>query len=358
MQLLRDVASFERNMTSLKVLNDPKPARVKTVLAVAAGKGGVGKSSVAVNLALALKNRGFKVGLLDADVYGPSLQQMLPKGLEPAENLENPDKLLPGMTLGMPFISVAHFKKEASIVRAPIANQIIVQFLNAVEWGELDFLIIDFPPGTGDIQLTLMQKGQISGAVVVTTPQVVATLDVRKAIQLFLKMKIPILGVIENMSYFGDLKVTPFGSGGGLSLAEEFNVPLLGQIPIDPAISAAGDKGESLFEMGGVSIEAFEEICSRVLEKTAELSPPNFELRVKGPFHLEINVGDAWRPVALKELQKRCPCARCEIQKKCDETVSLLEFSLVGRYAVRISFSSGCSRGIYPISLLEELAHL
>lgn len=352
MQLLRKGGSFERNMSTLKVLKDTQIPRhlssVKTVLAVAAGKGGVGKSSVAVNLALSLKGRGYKVGLLDADVYGPSLEQMLPKGMEPVENLEDPSKLLPGLSMGISFISVAHFRKEASIVRAPIANQIITQFLETVQWGELDFLIIDFPPGTGDIQLTLMQKGSISAAVMVTTPQIVSLLDVRKATELFLKMHIPVLGVIENMSYFIDpisqQKIPLFGEGGGAALAKEFGIALLGQIPIDPSISQAGDLGESLLERGGISVPVFQEICSRILEK--DLSSPN----------LEIKIGQLWSKISLHELQKRCPCARCKIQKKCDENVSLLEFSLVGRYAIKVSFSSGCSRGIYPITLLEELA--
>lgn len=352
-------------MTTLKVLQDVQPVRnlngIKTVVAVAAGKGGVGKSSVAVNLALALKNRGFKVGLLDADVYGPSLEQMLPKGLEPSENMENPEKLLPGVTLGIPFISVAHFKKGASIVRAPIANQIIGQFLETVEWGELDFLIIDFPPGTGDIQLTLMQKAMISAAVMVTTPQIVAALDVRKATELFLKMNIPVLGVIENMSYFIEpvtkQRFTPFGKGGGESLAREFGIPLLGEIPIDPAISEAGDTGESLFNKGAESpaASAFDAICSLVLEKVLDLTGEAIEVRQGDAQHLEIKMDNEWVRYNLNELQKRCPCARCAIQKKCEENVSLLEFSPVGRYAIKVTFSSGCSRGIYPIDLIKKI---
>lgn len=326
---------------------------VKAVLAIAAGKGGVGKSTAAVNLALALKNRGYRVGLLDADVYGPSLEQMLPKGIEPSEDLADPKKLLPGMSLGMPFISVAHFRKEASIVRAPIANQIIGQFLETVEWGDLDYLIVDFPPGTGDIQLTLMQKGMISGAVVVTTPQIVSTIDVRKAIQLFLKMNIPVLGVIENMSFLpqqsSETRLYPFGKGGAEALAREFEIPILGQIPIDPAVSEAGDRGVSLFDIGGEAAEEYKFICGKILEM--ELKQPEIKVRSDGPYHLEVS----GKRVSLHELQKQCPCARCKIQKKCDENVSLLEFSLVGRYAVKVGFSSGCSRGIYPIELFEEI---
>lgn len=340
----------------------PPFSKIGSVLAIAAGKGGVGKSSVAVNLALSLQKRGFRVGLLDADVYGPSLAQMLPEGVEPAEDPQNPEWVIPAMTLGMPFISVAHFRKEASIVRAPIANSIIEKFIQRIQWGELDFLIIDFPPGTGDIQLTLMQKGAISAAVMVTTPQLVSLLDVRKAAQLFQKMEIPVVGVVENMSYFLDpstkAKFTPFGSGGGKRLSQEFKVPFLGEIPIDPAISEGGDRGESLFEKAGDSpgAIAFTALCTTLLEKLKNLSYPVVaEVRQKDSHHLEIKMKDHWLTLKLHKIQKNCPCARC-LEKKSREDVSMLEFSLIGRYAVRIIFSSGCSQGIYPIALLEKLA--
>ncbi len=355
-------------MDVLKIVQDSPPStdlsQVKRILAVAAGKGGVGKSSVSVNLALSLKRQGFKVGLLDADVYGPSLQQMLPKGVEPVEDQQNPEKLLPALTFGIPFISVAHFKKAASIVRAPIANQIIEQFLHTVDWGELDYLIIDFPPGTGDIQLTLMQKARIDAAIVVTTPQAVAALDVRKAMQLFEKMEIPILGVVENMSYFLDpvskQRFAPFGSGAGEGLSKEFSVPCLGEIPIDSSISQAGDLGESLFETAPKSdaADVFLSICSRVIEQVDLLPRPNMNLRQAGPHHLEIELDNQWHRLSLHTLQKRCPCARCKGEKKCAEDVSLLEFSLVGRYAIRVIFSSGCSQGIYPLALIEALVGL
>lgn len=332
---------------------------VKTVLAVAAGKGGVGKSTVSVQLALALKNQGFRVGLLDADIYGPSLGQMLPEGMEPAEDQNNPEMMLPGLAFGMPYISIAHFKKEASIVRAPVANQIIEQFLSIIDWGELDYLILDFPPGTGDIQLTLMQKAKISSAVVVTTPQIVATLDVGKAIQLFQKMEIPVLGVVENMSYFEEAgqKFFPFGSGGGGELSKKFNIPLLGQIPIDSKISEGGDLGQALPENSTSSV-AFNEVCKKVLDEEKKLSQKELAVRQKGPYHLEVEFEGKWHPLLLKELQKQCPCARCEKEKRVADQVSLLEFSSVGMYAIRITFSSGCSQGIYPFALLKKVAGL
>lgn len=342
--------------------NNNELTQITSILAVAAGKGGVGKSTVAVNLALALRKQGFKVGLLDADVYGPSLEQMLPLGMEPVENPENPEKLLPALTFGIPFISVAHFRKGASIVRAPIANQIIEQFLSIVHWGELDFLIIDFPPGTGDIQLTLMQKAQISAAVVVTTPQVVATLDVRKAIQLFQQMEIPILGIVENMSFFlrGEEKIFLFGRGGGSELAKDFSIPMLGQIPIDPRISEMGDKGQSLLHEAADSAggKAFIELAKKVAAEEKKICQEEFFVRQSGAFHLEIFFNGKWKNLSLHTIQKNCPCARCRQKKNCQENVSLLEFSHVGRYALKIKFSSGCSQGIYPFSLLKKLVEL
>ncbi|NGX38943.1 MAG: Iron-sulfur cluster carrier protein [Chlamydiae bacterium] len=352
-------------MSHLSVIQEQQESKSKIahILAVAAGKGGVGKSTVAVNLALDLKRRGLKVGLLDADVYGPSLEQMLPEGMEPVEDSENPEKLLPALTFGIPFISVAHFKKEASIVRAPIANALMEQFLEGVEWGELDVLIIDFPPGTGDIQLTLMQKAPISAAVMVTTPQKVATLDVRKAMQLFQNMHIPIMGVVENMSHYldpNDVKICLFGEGGGKALAKEFKVPFLGEIPIDPAISASADKGEALFEAHpeSVGVKAFSVLGEKVMEGIAQLSKNSLTVRQKDSFHLEVEIEGEWKALSLHEIQKNCPCARCaqREEKKLDPEVSLLEFSPVGRYAIRIAFSSGCKQGIYPFSLLKTLA--
>lgn len=352
-------------MNSLNVIQEPQlksvNGKIKQILAIAAGKGGVGKSTVTVNLALALKNQGFKVGILDADIYGPSLQQMLPEGMEPVEDPENPERLLPGLAFGMPLISVAHFKKDASIIRAPIANQIIDQFLHVVEWGELDYLLIDFPPGTGDIQISLMQKAMISGAILVTTPQIVSTIDVRKAAQLFRKMEIPLVGVVENMKYFLDPKTgekyTPFGTGGGEELAKEFSMPVLGEIPIDPKISEMGDRGESLFEKAKEceGAAAFRLIANHMLIESANLPSQSLEARQVDECHIEIFIDNQWKKFHLHYLQYHCPCARCEKEKKCSKKVSLLEFSPVGRYALKITFSSGCSQGIYPLSLLRQL---
>lgn len=346
-------------MGGLKVLDQPQKSKIGAIFAVAAGKGGVGKSTVSVHLALALKKRGYKVGLLDADVYGPSLVQMLPVGMEPTNDPENPERLLPGLTFGIPFISVAHFKKRASIVRAPVANQIIEQFLSLVQWGDLDYLIVDFPPGTGDIQLTLMQKAPLAGALVVTTPQAVATLDVRKAMECFLQMHVPLLGIVENMSYLRiegqDEPLYPFGKGGAEELSRDFSLPILAKIPIDPLISYGGDTGISLFEK-----EQGAKICDnffQIADQLVQTLPLENELLVRklSQTHLEFYFENRWHPISLYELQKMCPCARCEKQGKSEEGVSLLEFSPVGRYAIRIRFTSGCSQGIYPFSLIKSV---
>lgn len=219
------------------------------VLAVAAGKGGVGKSSISVNLALALKEQGLSVGLMDTDVYGPSVRKMLPEDQMPSQKGE---RIFPALSRGIKVISMAYFRgdDQAAAVRAPVANGIISQFLKQVDWGDVDVLVIDFPPGTGDIQLTLSQQARVSAALVVTTPQEVALLDVRKAMNLFSQVKVPLLGVVENMSYYVEKsgeKVALFGRGGGEKLARDAGVPFFGQIPLDPGFSKGCDQGDPLF---------------------------------------------------------------------------------------------------------------
>ena len=223
-----------------------KEVRPKYIIAIAAGKGGVGKSSVTTYLAHALRQEGHSVGVLDADIYGPSIRQMLPEDKLPSQK---GDKLVPAVSQGICTLSMAYFRKEneAAAVRAPIANSVITQFVEGVDWGPLDYLLIDFPPGTGDIQLTLAQKAHLSGALMVTTPQNVALLDVRKAMNLFNQVNVPVLGIIENMSYYyhakTDEKIAIFGEGGGQRLASECGLPYFGGIPIDPTLCECGDRG-------------------------------------------------------------------------------------------------------------------
>jgi len=222
---------------------------VKNAVAVASGKGGVGKSTVAVNVAVALAQAGARVGLLDADVYGPSIPLMMGTNARPA--MRN-NKIVPLEAFGVKLMSIGFLldADRALIWRGPLVAQLINQFLNEVEWGELDYLIIDLPPGTGDVQLTLVQKIPLAGAVIVTTPQDVALADAIKGIQMFQEVKTSILGIIENMSYFvcpscGE-RAEIFGFGGGERTAERYEVPLLGQIPLDTAIRQGGDIGHPL----------------------------------------------------------------------------------------------------------------
>lgn len=267
-------------------------ARVRHVVAIAAGKGGVGKSTLALNLALSLSAKGFKVGLMDADIYGPSLRKMLPEEIAPVQHPDIQQRIIPAVSRGIKLVSMAYFIHEGdpASVRAPIANGIIKQFIHQVDWGELDFLLIDFPPGTGDIQLTLIQEGMLSGAVIVTTPQQIALLDVAKAIEMFRQMQVPILGLVENMSYYlterGD-PVYPFGQGGGEKFAYETGLFFLGKVPLDPEVSRCCDEGISLFSEGAgtPASGAFESIADKVaqqmesFEKLEKDQLKNFELQ-------------------------------------------------------------------------------
>ncbi len=232
---------------------DKENTMARFVVGIAAGKGGVGKSTVTVNLALALQAKGWNVGILDADLYGPSLSMMLPPDSLPSVCPTDPKRLLPAQSRGIKQISFSHFSNgdAAAMVRAPIANGLIKQFLHQVRWAPLDCLLIDFPPGTGDIQLTLIQEGNLSSGVIVSTPQEVALLDVAKAIHMFDKMNVPLLGIVENMCFFQDSmgeRQYPFGKQGVRRFSQKMGIPFLGEIPIDSAITSCGDSGTSLLE--------------------------------------------------------------------------------------------------------------
>ena len=225
----------------------PHP-RVRNVIAVASGKGGVGKSTTAVNLALALVADGAKVGLLDADIYGPSVPAMLGLSGRP----ESPDNksIEPLRAFGVEAMSIGLLvDADAPMIwRGPMATSALTQLFNDTRWGDLDYLVVDLPPGTGDIHLTLAQRIPVAGAVVVTTPQEIATLDARKALKMFEKVKVPVLGIVENMAVHvctncGHAEHL-FGEGGGERMAAQYGVPLLGSLPLDIAIRKQGDAGQ------------------------------------------------------------------------------------------------------------------
>jgi ATP-binding protein involved in chromosome partitioning len=254
---------------------------VKHTIAVSSGKGGVGKSTVAVNLALALQGTGASVGIIDADVYGPDLPLMLGTRGRPGM-FDN--RILPVEAHGLKVMSIGLLvgDREAIVWRGPMIHSFIQQMLRDVMWGALDYLVFDMPPGTGDAQLSLSQVIPLAGVVMVTTPQEVALLDVRKAIAMFQRLNVPMLGIVENMSYFvapdTGTRYAIFGEGGGKKVADEYGIPLLGQLPLDPETRKGGDEGAPITVRRPDSPQAvaFKEIARRVIERlgaTASLRP-------------------------------------------------------------------------------------
>src|SRR5215469_13579823 len=271
----------------------PMPERqpipgVKNLVAVASGKGGVGKTTVAVNLAIALQKLGHRVGLLDADVYGPNVPIMLGTNQEP---MATPDRrIVPVEVSGLKMISMGLLNPgdKPMIWRGPMLHSVITQFLRSAEWGQLDYLIVDLPPGTGDVQLTLIQTVAVSGAVVVTTPSTVALADVRKAIEMFRQVHVEVLGVVENMSTFAcphcGKPVDIFGHGEEAKTAIAYSVPVLGEIEIDPRIRVGGDTGKPVAALGESTPAAqrlykvARAVASRLEEVAGSVGGPAFQI--------------------------------------------------------------------------------
>jgi ATP-binding protein involved in chromosome partitioning len=342
-------------------------------IAIVAGKGGVGKSSVTVNLALALIAQGARVGILDADLYGPSIGKMVPAEKPPYESEHG---FIPAEGLGLYALSLAYFSlgKQATIVRAPIANQIITEFIHQVQWPKLDFLLIDFPPGTGDIQLTLMQQAALSAAVLVTTPQEVALLDVEKAYSMLQQMRVPVLGVIENMSYYEhrEIKAYPFGQGGAVRFCQHHGLRFLGEIPLDPVLSRCCDQGISLlhhFPGSGAAL-SFEQIAQEIQLCLLNKKQTQYlvEFIEQEAYHFSVTWGDSKTArYSFTELQRNCPCTQCRDDQtgrfkrdrtQIPEKLKAKKIVNVGNYALKIEFESGCQSGIYTHSFLKRLAEL
>lgn len=233
--------------------NNPKlPANIKYYIAVASGKGGVGKSTIAVNLALAIAKKRKNVGLMDADVWGPSAPIMM--GINEKPIATGNQKILPIEKFGLKTMSIGYLinEEDAVIWRGPMVHGAVKQFIEDVEWGNTEYLVIDLPPGTGDAQLSLAQTVPINGGVIVTTPQDVALIDVKRGVLMFNKLNINVMGIVENMSYLdienNGNRIDIFGTGGGKKMAEKFNVPFLGEIPLDPDIRKGGDTGMPIVE--------------------------------------------------------------------------------------------------------------
>ena len=288
-QALAGVSTVAVRMTAQTRSSTPRSdsevlPSVRNTIAVASGKGGVGKSTTAINLALSLRASGAKVGVLDADVYGPSLPLLT--GVSERPTAEN-RRIYPLEAYGLELMSMGFFLTEESPViwRGPMVHGLIKQFLTDVAWGPLDYLVFDMPPGTGDAALTLTQMAPISGAVIVTTSNDLSVVDARKGLRMFEKVEVPVLGVVENMSYFTppelpDKKYYIFGEGGGKRVADELGVDFLGEVPIDPRVVEGGDKGRPIVihAPDSQAATAFQELAATVVRKLAVLAASNAQL--------------------------------------------------------------------------------
>jgi ATP-binding protein involved in chromosome partitioning len=288
--------NFTAQTSSTRKDNQQVLSGVKNIIAVVSGKGGVGKSTVSANLALALAEGGAKVGLMDADIYGPSVPIMFGvRGERPMmKDVNGKGMIVPLQKYGISLISIGLLvdEKNAVVWRGPMASSAIRQFITDVDWGELDYLVIDMPPGTGDIHLTLMQTVPVTGVVIVTTPQTVALADAKKAIAMFgqAQINVPIIGLVENMAYFTpeelpDNRYYLFGKEGGLKLAEEYELPFLGQIPLVQGIREGGDAGIPAMKGGdGPARNAFMEMVSQTVRNIAVR---NANLPVTAPIEVQ-----------------------------------------------------------------------
>lgn len=327
---------------------EPSFSRIKRVIAIAAGKGGVGKSTLTALLAIALKKQGQQVGIFDADLYGPSIRQLLPEDQLPVLSDE---QLFPAVCKGIKVLSMAFFKKDAAM-RAPIANALLGNLFQKAAWGEIDWLLIDFPPGTGDIPLTVAQRISLRGALMVTTPQKVAALDVCQAIELFRKVDVPILGIVENMSYYGHADCKLFGDEGSDWLVRETRVPVIARLPLDPAISIEGDRGN----LYAIECMPVVELAKRLIQQVEEETTVLEELSLVNPSTLRVAVTGK-EPIEIKAplLQRSCPCAHCQGKGVAQEDVQIRSVAPAGRYGLCVDFSSGCSSGIYSFHYLERI---
>lgn len=274
------------NVTARKQMQSNILPEVRNLIAVSSAKGGVGKSTVAVNLALALAETGATVGLVDTDIYGPSIPTMF-DALDVRPRVNDKRQIIPIEKYGVKLLSMGFLvdPSQAAVWRGPMVTSAVQQFLRDTEWGALDYLVLDLPPGTGDIQLTLVQTVPLTGVVIVSTPQEVALADARRGMMMFDKVNVPILGVVENMAYFTppdlpDRKYYLFGDGGAKRLAVEWDVPLLGEVPIEQIVREGGDNGKPviLSHPGSLSAQAFRQIAAETARNLAVINAENNQI--------------------------------------------------------------------------------
>ena len=354
---------------------------VRNVIAIASGKGGVGKTTVTVNLAYAFANAGAKVGILDVDIYGPSVPGML--GLRDhyltRESIQG-GSITPVEVYGMKVISMGFLANRESpvIVRGPIASQMVQQLLAGTAWGELDYLFVDLPPGTGDIQLTLCQAVPLTGGVIVTTPQEVAYTIAEKGLKMFQQVKIPILGIVENMSYYNCPECghadNIFQEGGGEIAAKKLGLPLLGKIPLSSEIVDAMEEGIPLMKISDDSEPsvAYQKIAERVAAQSSIVvmkenmnpdSPQDIKITEQG-YLLVKWMGGEENLVPAVMLREECPCASCidEITgektlnvKALPHDLTIANYGYIGRYAIRFEFSDGHDTGIFDFTRIRNI---
>ncbi len=376
-------------------------AGVRQILAVHSAKGGVGKSTLSVNLAVGLQRRGLKVGLLDADIHGPSGALMMGNSDWPDPGPEE-NLIIPLEAYGVKFISMGNLvtKQTPLIWRGAMVHSVINQFFQNVVWGDLDLLLVDMPPGTGDAQLSIGQGVPLTGALVISTPQELSLADTMRGIHTFQQLNVPLLGMIENMSYFVCDGCTeqsfPFGESGAAMLAEELGIPLLGRLPLESAICEGGDKGEPLVVSApdSASARAMDAILDQLalaLEKAQpsrvfdvdwkDLSwqdrfpePPHAASEGSGPVRALWQVsrdelGVQWQDgthdlISVRALRLACPCAACVEEwsgkplldpDRVPADISLKKLESVGRYAIHPLFSDGHTSGIFHFDRLREL---
>lgn len=352
---------------------------VKNVIPIASGKGGVGKSTVSANIALALAATGAKVGLMDADVYGPSIPTIMGVSDRP---MMTHDRIIPVEKYGIKIISMGFFiqTNEAVIWRGPMLHKMVNDFLGTVDWGELDYLIVDLPPGTGDIQLSLCQTIPVTGAVIVSTPQDVAWNVAQKAIMMFDKLNAPVLGIIENMSHHicshcGEKEET-FGSGGARRAAKRLGIPFLGEIPLVMSIRSTADQGDPIVHSDPTNassraiIKIAENMAAQISIRNIQGETKTIPAKIGPPNEAEIWIewSDGQKSVySSRDLRLACPCAGCvhEITGKkmldpnaIPKDIRAAVINPVGRYALQINWSDGHGTGIYGYGYLRKLAKL
>ncbi len=349
---------------------------VRHIVAVSSCKGGVGKSTVAVNLAYSLAGRGYRTGIFDADIYGPSLPTMV--HLPETELYQENDLIIPLEYRGVKLMSFGFVPSAsgAAIMRGPMVTQIINQLLTTTNWGELDYLVLDLPPGTGDIQLTLTQLIPITAAVIVTTPQQLSFVDVVKGIQMFDKLKVPTVAMVENMSYFQCPDCSSrhhlFGQGAREKIVSQYGIRNSFEMPIDPQLSRSGDGGIPyvLSHPGAAATELFTSLADAVSKEIVALETGN-ALRPSISFQpgqgIMVSSGDATGTIVPSALRRACRCAHCVEEfsgrpllrpEDVPENVYPAKIQAMGNYAVAIQWSDGHSSSIYPYDLLLTMSGL